>query len=224
MAERSSPRPADLVAGLIETGRRPPSRQDAEFIDIDLMRILSDESRVRIYAYLSEREASRAEIQQALAIPNNKVRYHVVRLEDGGWIESRFAEGQTKYTATRPVVMPANVWDNLPTPVREHIAARIWKRLLVDVEESMDAGFFFGADVHLSLTPMVVDEAGRRQVKEWLESCVEGLIAIQHEADVRAKKAGSRDRELHSLTVLLTGYEAVRDPAQGIRASRTVRL
>ena len=224
MARRSSPRPPDLVAGLIETGRRPPSRQDAEFIDIDLMRILSDESRVRIYAYLCERQASRAEIEQALAIPNNKVRYHVLRLEDGGWIESRFAEGQTKYVSTRPVVMPADVWDSLPTPVREHIAARIWKRLLIDVEESMDAGFFFGDDVHLSLTPMVVDEEGRRKAKECLESCVESLIAIQHDADARAKKSNRRDRDLHSLTVLLTGYEAVRDPADGVRASRTVRL
>lgn len=209
---------------MIETGRRPPSRQDAEFVDIDLMRILSDESRVRIYAYLCERDASRAEIQQALAIPNNKVRYHVLRLEEGGWIESRFAEGQTKYAATRPILLPADVWEDLPIRVREHIAARIWKRLLVDVEESMDAGFFFGDDVQLSLTPMVVDEEGRRQVKDWLESCVEGLIAIQHDSDVRVEESGKRDRELHSLTVLLTGYEAVRDPADGVRASRTVRL
>lgn len=224
MAGRSSPRPPELVAGLIEAGRRPPSRQDAEFIDTGLMRILSDESRVRIYAHLCEREASRAEIQQALAIPNNKVRYHVLRLEEGGWIESRSAEGQTTYVATRPILLPADAWESLPTPVREHIAAKIWRRLLVDVEESMDAGFFFGDDVHLSLTPMVVDEEGRRQVKEWLESCVEGLISIQQDADARVKKSSRRDRELHSLTVLLTGYEAVRDPADGVRASRTVRL
>jgi DNA-binding transcriptional ArsR family regulator len=224
VADRANWRPPDLTAAPGEISRRPLSRRDEAFVDTQLMRILSDETRVRIYAYLCDGEATRAEIQRDLAIPNNTVRYHVLCLEKGGWISSRFSGRQARYTATRPIVIPPGVWDDLPSPVREHVAARIWKRVLVDAEESMSAGFYLGPDVQLSLTPMVVDDEGRQRVKDWLESCVEGLVAIQREVDARGRPLGRQDRDLYSLTVFVTGHQAARDPADGIRASRTVRL
>lgn len=196
----------------------------SDFIEVALMRALADELRVRVYAYLCEYEAGAAEVAKALGAPKNSVRYHVAELVQDGLIDADRTTRGKKYRALRPAVVPTGVWDRMPSSLRRHVAVRMMRRLFADAGESMEAGLFFRPGVHLSLTPMVVDAQGQREVKKLLEATVDGLLAIQAESNTRMEESGRDDSQGVPLTVAVAGYEAQRDPAEGLKASQTVRL
>ncbi len=197
-----------------------------EFVDIELMKALSDELRVRIYAYLCEHTAGAREVAEALGADNGVVRHHIGTLRDGGWIDiDPTAEGRgNQYRAARGMVIPFGVWERLPEAVQQQVAIRIMRLLYSDAASSMEAGFFLRPGVHASLTPMVVDAQGQRDAKRLLEGTVTGLGEIQDESNSRMKEAGRNNGQGVSLTVGLIGFESLRSPADGLKASQTVTL
>jgi DNA-binding transcriptional ArsR family regulator len=197
-----------------------------DFVDVELMKALSDELRVEIYAYLCEHVAGSKEVSEALGVDRGIARHHMNVLRDGGWIDAAadVPGREVAYRAVRQIVIPAAVWDRLPEAVQQQVAFRMMRALFGDVAESMEAGFFFRPGRHLSVTPMVVDAEGQREVKELLESNVGGLANIQRLSNDRMTAAGRSNGQAVSLTVGLIGFESLRDPAEGAKASLTKRL
>lgn len=111
-------------SGAVVEGR-PPTGRPSDFIDVDLMKALANELRVRIYAYLCEHPAGSPEVAKALGESKNTVRMQVAELAEAGWLEAMPSPGRTKiYQARRPVMLPADVWDRLPEAVRGGVMSR----------------------------------------------------------------------------------------------------
>jgi DNA-binding transcriptional ArsR family regulator len=192
------------------------------------MKALSDELRVRIYAYLCDHTASIAEIAAALGAPTSNVRYHVTELRNGGWIaHDPSVRGKGKgwyYRAIRSMVIPPSAWERLPEAAKHKLAVHLLRNLYADAGASMEAGRFLRPGIYMSLTPMVVDAQGKEDVRRVLERTLGELLDIQTDSDHRLRGAGTGDNGATSLTVGLLGFESLRDPAKGARAQETMRL
>lgn len=130
-------------------GGRPPTRQPSEFIEVELMRALSDEMRVRIWAYLCEHTAGAPEIAKAIGESQNGVRFHVGELASGEWIEPVASSGRAqKFRARRQSPLPPGIWERLPEDLRQHVGVRLLRIFYTDAKESMEAGSFFRPGVH----------------------------------------------------------------------------
>lgn len=195
-------------------------------IDTELMEALSDELRVRIFAYLCLNAAGASEIAAALGVSWHAVRYRLEHLRKGGWIaDDPSVPGRgDHYRATRAMVIPPGAWDRLPDLARHKIAVRMLSDLYADAGASIAAGRFLRPGIYMSLTPMVVDARGRKDVNRVLERTLTELVGIQAECDQRLQSARSVECPETSLTIGLTGFESLRDPAEDARASATMRL
>lgn len=187
------------------------------------MKALSDELRVRILAFLCENTAGPREIADSLGEKVTTVRYHVDELRKGGWIgdDPTILGRGGHYRAIRNMVIPPAAWDRLPEQAKHKLAVHILRHLYADVGASVEGGVFRESGVHLSLTPMVIDHRGQREVQRMLERTLADLTAIQRESDRRRTRG---PENLTSLTVALFGFESMRDAAAGSRASATMRL
>lgn len=198
----------------------------ATFVDTELMSALADDLRVRIFAFLCERPASLQEVAVALGASESQVRYHASQLRKGGWVEPEDggARRGRRYRAVQASPIPAGVWDQLPIPIKQHLAVRLMRLLYGDAAEAMAEETFLRDPHHLSVTPMVVDERGREDVKTLLEATVGGLQRIQAESNERIAKLDGSGSDTVAMTVAAAGYEAARDPEEGITATHTVQL
>lgn len=215
----------DSTAGTQGIGR-PRLSPPSSFVDTELMKALSDELRVRIFAYLCDHTASVAEIAKVVGANESRVRYHVDELRNGGWIAddpSIPAKGN-HYRAIRGMVIQAAAWERLPEAARHKVAVHLLRHLYSDAGASIEAGYLLRPGVHLSLTPMVVDAQAKDDARRVLERALEELQGIQTESDARLTAANTEDSAATSLTVALFGFESLRDPADGARAQETMRL
>lgn len=198
----------------------------SSLIDTELMEALSDELRVRIFAYLCLNTAGPKEIAAALRVGEPAVRYRLDHLRRGGWIGvDPKSEGRGhRYRAIRATVIPPEAWDRLPDLGRHKVAAQMLSQLYADIGASIQVGCFLRPGTHMSLTPMVIDALGRQDATRVLEDALEKLVGIQAECDARLRTARVTGSSETSLTVGLLGFESARDPAQGARASATMRF
>lgn len=213
-------------AAATRPGGRPKHSPPSSYIDTELMKALSDELRVRIYAYLCDRAAGPREIATALGERHSTVRYHVDQLRAGGWIgDDPSVPGRGgHYRAIRGMVISPGAWDRLPEPGRHKLAIHLLRGLYADAGASIESGSFLRSGAHLSLTPMVVDSQGKEDVERVLEEALRELAGIQRESDDRREAAGGSFRDGISLTAGLMGFESARDPGEGARAPATMRL
>jgi DNA-binding transcriptional ArsR family regulator len=196
------------------------------FVDHELMRILSDELRVRIYAYLCDHTAGPSEVADVLEVNKNSVRHHIDRLREGGWIgDDPSVPGRGgHYRAIRSMVIPPGAWDRIPEPAKHKVAVHMLRHLYADAGSSLAANRFLRPGVYMSLTPMVVDAQGQRDVKQILEEALRELAGVQVESDHRRAKAGQDAGTEIPLTVGMFGFESLRDSDGGARPSATMRL
>jgi DNA-binding transcriptional ArsR family regulator len=205
---------------------RPKPPLPSTFIDTELMKTLSDELRVRIFAYLCDHTASATELARVLSAKLSRVRYHLDELRGGGWIaeDSSVSGKASHYRAVQGMVLPPSVWKRLPQAGRQRIAVRLLRLLYADAGASMAAGRFLDPDAYLSLTPMVVDSQGMEDARQVLEQALERLLGVQEQSDQRRKTTSQAESETTSITVALLGFTSTRDPAEGARASSTLHL
>lgn len=196
------------------------------YIDTDLMEALSDELRVRIFAYLCLHTAGSREIAEALGVSESSVRYRLEHLREGGFIgdDSSIRKRGRHFRAIRSMIIPPGAWNRLPGLARHKMAAHMLRHLYADIGASIAAGHFRRAGVHASLTPIVVDEIGSKEVERVFERALRELAVVQKESDDRVEAAGVAANPVTSRTVGLLDFESSRDPAEGDRASATMRL
>ncbi|HEU5106328.1 MAG TPA: winged helix-turn-helix domain-containing protein [Solirubrobacterales bacterium] len=210
------------TAGIGRPRLAPPS----SFVDTELMKALSDEMRVRIFAYLCDHTASVAELAAYLGAPESNVRYHVDELRNGGWIAddpSVLGKG-FHYRAIRGMVIEPAAWERLPEAAKQKIAVHMLRNLYADAGASIAAGYMLRPGIYMSLTPMVLDAQAKGDARRVLERALKELLGIQTESDDRRRKDGADDSSATSLTVAMLGFESLRDPAEGARAQETMRL
>jgi DNA-binding transcriptional ArsR family regulator len=147
--------------------------------------------RVQILIILNERVASPNLLAQELDQSLNLVAYHVRVLEKYDCIElvdTKQRRGATEhfYRATRRQFLTDSEWARMPEVLRPGIATAIIKSMFEDIEEAAAAGTLEEVDnVHVSRTPMVVDQKGWSDVASLLEETLDRVLEIQAEAGER---------------------------------------
>ncbi|MCW2987322.1 MAG: transcriptional regulator, ArsR family [Solirubrobacterales bacterium] len=147
--------------------------------------------RVQILIILNERVASPNLLSQELDQSLNLVAYHVRVLEKYDCIElvdTKQRRGATEhfYRATRRQFLSDSEWARMPESLRPGLAGAMLKSVFDDVEEASKSGTLDEVgDLHLSRTPMVVDEQGWSDVSTVLKSTLDRVLEIQAEASAR---------------------------------------
>jgi predicted ArsR family transcriptional regulator len=147
--------------------------------------------RVQILIILNERVASPNLLAQELDQSLNLVAYHVRVLEKYDCIElvdTKQRRGATEhfYRATRRQFLTDSEWARMPEVLRPGIATAMLKSVFEDIDEAVTAGTLEQVDdVHLSRTPMVVDQQGWNDVASLLNETLERVLEIQSEAGER---------------------------------------
>ncbi|HUC00322.1 MAG TPA: winged helix-turn-helix domain-containing protein [Solirubrobacterales bacterium] len=147
--------------------------------------------RVQILIILNERVASPNLLAQELDQSLNLVAYHVRVLEKYDCIElvdTKQRRGATEhfYRATRRQFLTDSEWARMPEVLRPGIATAIIKSMFEDIEEAAAAGTLEEVDdVHVSRTPMVVDQQGWSDVAALLGETLDRVLEIQAESGER---------------------------------------
>ncbi len=163
--------------------------------------------RVEILIILNERVASPNLLAQELDQSLNLVAYHVRVLEKYDCIElvdTKQRRGATEhfYRATRRQFLSDAEWSRMPEILRPAISGAMLKSVFQDIEEAVRSGSLDEVeDLHLSRTPMVVDEQGWGDVASLLGETLDRVLEIQ--AESAARIAGSDEEGIPSKVELL---------------------
>jgi DNA-binding transcriptional ArsR family regulator len=147
--------------------------------------------RVQILIILNERVASPNLLAQELDQSLNLVAYHVRVLEKYDCIElvdTKQRRGATEhfYRATRRQFLTDSEWARMPEVLRPGIATAMLKSVFEDIDSAVSSGTMEEVeDIHLSRTPMVVDQRGWTDVASLLSETLDRLLEIQAEASGR---------------------------------------
>lgn len=152
--------------------------------------------RVQILIILNERVASPNILAQELEQSLNLVAYHVRVLEKYDCVElvdTKQRRGATEhfYRATRRQFLSDDEWARLPKSLRPGMFGAVLKSVFEDLEAASEAGTL-DDEMHLSRTPMVVDQQGWTDASEALKQTLDRLLEIQGEASERLANSGEK--------------------------------
>ena len=147
--------------------------------------------RVQILIILNEKVASPNILSQELDQSLNLVAYHVRVLEKYDCIElvdTKQRRGATEhfYRATRRQFLSDSEWSRMPQSLRPGLSGAMLKSVFEDLEAASNSGTLDEVDdLHLSRTPMVVDQKGWDDVSGLLRQTLDRILEIQAEASQR---------------------------------------
>lgn len=149
--------------------------------------------RVQILIILNERVASPNLLAQELDQSLNLVAYHVRVLEKYDCIElvdTKQRRGATEhfYRATRRQFLSDEEWSRMPDVLRPAVAGAVLQSIFGDIEEAVRSGTMNEEDVHVSRSPMIVDEQGWEEAAKLLSDTLDQLLEIQAQASERLAK------------------------------------
>lgn len=169
----------------------PKTKNKKEGVEQIVAKAFAHPLRVQILIILNEKVASPNMLAQQLDQSLNLVAYHVRVLEKYDCIElvdTKQRRGATEhfYRATRRQFLSDDEWSRMPDSLRPGMAGAVLKSVFEDIEAASKAGTLNEVDdMHLSRTPMVLDQQGWVDVSETLKGSLERLLEIQAEASDR---------------------------------------
>lgn len=182
------------------TGNNAHVDEPRPVLEPEMVKVLAHPLRHQILVALSERVASPKELSVQLRKPLGNVSYHVRVLADLGCIElvsttPRRGAVEHHYRAVRRPYFSDEDWASLPLQARREIGGQRLGRVLSDIAGAAEAGGFDRTDVHVSWTPLDLDDAGYREVTDLLEATLERVFEIQAESLARQAATPSDDGE-----------------------------
>jgi hypothetical protein len=184
------------------------------FVDGRLIKAISHPVRAHILAVLNERTASTTEIGDEIELDVSAFYKHVQMLEALGCIEcveTRSVRGVKEhfFRAKSTLLFGDAAWRRVPATFRRDICVDLVQAISDEAVAALDAGKLgAGRAEHLSLTPMVLDARGRREVIKLLNQTLRRLISIHRASARRLAKAGKQGIPV---TAAIMGFEADRD-------------
>jgi DNA-binding transcriptional ArsR family regulator len=174
----------------------PKTKNKQEGVEQIVAKAFAHPLRVQILIILNEKVASPNMLAQQLDQSLNLVAYHVRVLEKYDCIElvdTKQRRGATEhfYRATRRQFLSDDEWLRLPESLRPGVAGAVLKSVFEDLEAASKSGTLDEVDdMHLSRTPMVLDQQGWDDVSDALKGCLDRLLEIQAEASERMAEKG----------------------------------
>jgi DNA-binding transcriptional ArsR family regulator len=158
-----------------------------DFVNPRLAAAMSHPTRIHTMAVLIERQASPREIATEIGEPLNNVTYHVKQLTKLGCIElvetTTAAGGRVVehfYRASTRSYFDDDAWEELNDKEKYAVVNTIMRLMSEDIARAMRTGTFYDRDdMHISRSPMALDEEGWREVAELLNATTKEMIEIE---------------------------------------------
>ena len=195
-------------------------------IEPTLAKALSHPLRMQILTILGQRVASPVELATELDVPLNNLSYHVRTLLDLECIELVRTEPRRGtlehfYRAIERPIISADEWNTIPLNVRRSIADGVLTQIAKDLKSAAGRGGFDRSDVHLTRTPLALDEEGWEELATLTAELQERAMAIQARSAKRLasrKKGADENPETVSATLSMLLFE--QPPPQPRRRGR----
>ncbi len=211
--DSETPKPAASPPGPTADSAPPTARSapQVDFVSPQLAAALAHPTRVAMMGVLVEGPASPREMAEAIDEPLNNVTYHVKQLRDLGCIEldrvERRAGGRVLerfYRSTQRAYFDDDAWGVLSDNERLGVLWSIVRMMSKDITNAMTAGTFFGEDydIHLTRSPMTVDEEGWEEIAALLNRSTKELFEITERVEER-RAAGGPEASIHTKVQML---------------------
>jgi hypothetical protein len=177
-------------------------------VDQRLVRAIGHPLRLRLLTIFNERVASPSDLAAELGEPIGNVSYHTRILARLGCVElvkTKQVRGAVEhyYRAVVRPVFSDDDWAELPPSIRKSLAGAVLTEIADDMSASANDGGFDRDDVHLSRTPLALDNQGWQELNEALQGVVERAIEIQAESAARLSGESESDSEAAALVLML---------------------
>jgi DNA-binding transcriptional ArsR family regulator len=175
-----------------------PTPTSPDFVNPRLAAAMSHPTRIHTMCVLIERAATPREVATEIGEPLNNVTYHVNQLRKLGCIElvetTTAAGGRVVehyYRATQRSYFDDDAWDQLNEKEKYRIVNTIMRMISEDIAKAMSSGTFYDRDdIHISRSPMALDEEGWREVADLLNETTKEMIEIEQRAADRCEAGG----------------------------------
>jgi len=197
--KRTQAQPADRASKEAKKPRGKPHPKDLS-LNQRLIRALAHPLRVKLLAYLNDREWSPNELSEELNEGLSQVSYHIKVLRDLEMIEMTRTEPRRGavehyYRAIERAYIPRWMARLLPRSGNEIVGSNILEAIEEDLVASVKSGKFFEReDTHASYTPVSLDGIGCAEADEVAIRAIKEILEIQGKAANRRAK-GEGDGE-----------------------------
>jgi hypothetical protein len=169
---------------------------DFSGLDTRLAKALSHPLRQRLLMAYTGRVLSPSQVAAELDEPLGDVSYHTKQLLAHGCVELVEAvrgRGGVKhyYRATVPYEVGDREWRTLSPALRRRLVEPIVAAIVDDVADAAESEALDADDVHVSRTPLALDEQGWGELSRVLESAVADALRIQGESAARLRGAAA---------------------------------
>lgn len=212
-------------------------KPDRDITNPQIAKAMAHPLRVRILGILDERVASPSELAEELDADLGVVSYHVRTLARAGLlklVKKKQRRGAVEHfykAAERPVVTD-EAWRGMPSIVKQASIGAALNQIADHVRLAAETGGFEREDIHMSRSPVVVDERGWADIAKALEKTRKEFEAIVQKSSDRLAK--SNHEGAIDASVVLMFFEnapqkpkataAVQNPGMRARAARGSRV
>jgi DNA-binding transcriptional ArsR family regulator len=197
-------------------------------VDQRLVRAIGHPLRLRLLTIFNERVASPSDLAAELGEPIGNVSYHTRILARLGCVElvkTKQVRGAVEhyYRAVVRPVFSDDDWAELPLSIRKSLAGAVLTEIADDVSAAANEGGFDRDDVHLSRTPLVLDQQGWADLNERLQELFDAALEIQTQSAARLQSDGVRDSEAAALVLMLFEPPSAQGKTDDRKAKRQVK-
>jgi hypothetical protein len=173
----------------------------------------------------NERVASPSDLAAELGEPIGNVSYHTRILARLGCVElvkTKQVRGAVEhyYRAVVRPVFSDDDWAELPPSIRKSLAGAVLTEIADDMGSSASEGGFDRDEVHLSRTPLTLDQQGWQDLNELLQELGDQALEIQAQSAARLHSDGAQDSEAAVLALMLFEPPTGQGKADDRRAKR----
>ena len=163
-------------------------------LDLQLARALSHPLRQRLLMAYNQEVTSPSEVAAKLDVPLNEVAYHTKRLLEMRCIELvRTERGpgiKHFYTAVVRAEIEDPDWGDVPRGLRRILTNATLGQVVQEARDAAGAGELASDEVHVSRTPLELDDVAWRELSVLLLETVERAQALSRESAARRRSGG----------------------------------
>jgi DNA-binding transcriptional ArsR family regulator len=187
----------------------------ARRLDEEVARALAHPLRQRILMLLERKVQTPLDLAREIGEPLNKVGYHVHILRDAGCIELARTEHRRGaiahfYRPTARAFLTDDQWAGLPIGIRRKLVVQTLSDAMGDARHAADHGGFDHDHVHVTRTPLELDDEGFAALVELVNATLDRALEIQ--AESRGREIGRPETELHRTLLALLHFHRESPP------------
>jgi DNA-binding transcriptional ArsR family regulator len=190
-------------------------KPNRDITDPTVAKALAHPLRTRILAALEDRTASPSELAGELDASLGVVSYHVRRLTALGFVKlvrrvPRRGAVEHYYTAISRPRITNEAWGAAPAFVKQAMLSAALEQIGASVNSAASLGGFDAPEVHLSRSPVTVDDQGWHALGRELDDLTDRIRQIEAESLERLGPAGHNGHRNASVVLML--FETPRVP------------